>query len=343
MKAAVCEEARKVTIKEVKMPGPGPDEALIKVKSAGICGSDVRAYQGKHPAVIYPVTLGHEFSGEIAALGEDVEGFEIGDGVIVEPLFPCGECPSCLAGDYNLCAELIMTGYQIPGAFAEYTVARSAFLYPKGESLTFDEAALVEPLAVAVHAVKRAGIGIGDVVAVLGAGGIGLLAMQVAKKAGATVVITDTSTEKLHLAADMGADYVLNADSVDLYGLLMAMTRDRGADVVLECAGTAKTLIQAIELVRKGGTVAVVGWTGNELDQIPMTEITMNEINLLGSTIYCRDFPTAIELAVSRDIILNGIISHEFRLSEVGEALEKLSEEQHEVIKGIVKLSEMDL
>ena len=342
MKAAVCEEARKITVKDVKMPGPGPGEALIKVRSAGICGSDVRAYMGVHPSVVYPVTLGHEFSGEIVALGGDVEDFETGDGVIVEPLFPCGECPACLTGDYNQCGELVMTGCEMPGAFAEYAIARAAFLYHKGESLSFNEAALIEPLAVAVHAVRRAGIGIGDTVAVLGAGGIGLLTMQVAKKAGATVVVTDVSTEKLHLAADLGADYVVNADAVNLHELLMAMTLDRGADIVMECAGTPQTLVQSVELVRRGGTVALVGWTGNEVDQIPLTEITMNEINLLGSAIYCHDFPTAIELAVSRDVNLSGMISHEFDLSEVGKAFEELSRGPHEIVKAIVRLPEQD-
>ena len=342
MKAAVCEEARKITIKDVKMPGPGPGEALIKVRSAGICGSDVRAYQGVHPSVVYPVTLGHEFSGEIAALGEGVEKFEIGDGVIVEPLFPCGECPACLTGHYNQCGEMVMTGCEMPGAFAEYAIARTAFLYPKDESLSFNEAALIEPLAVAVHAVRRAGIGVGDVVAVLGAGGAGLLTMQVAKKAGATVIITDTSTEKLHLAADMGTDYVVNADTSDLHELLMAMTLDRGADVVMECAGTPQTLVQSVELVRKGGTVVLVGWTGNEVDQIPLTEITMNEINLLGSAMYCHDFPTAVELAICRDVSLGGMISHEFELSEVSKALEELSRDSHEIVKAIVKPPEQD-
>ncbi|MFC1716332.1 zinc-binding dehydrogenase [Candidatus Poribacteria bacterium] len=342
MKAAVCEGVRKVTVKEMRMPGPGAGEVLIRVKSSGICGSDVRAYLGLHPEVVYPVTLGHEFSGEVAALGDGVEGFKIDDGVIVEPLFPCGECADCLAGNYNLCDELAMIGYQVPGSFAEYAIARASFLYHKGESLSFNEAALVEPLAVAVHAVRRAGVGIGDLVVVLGTGGVGLLVMQVAKKAGAMVIATDRSSEKLHLAADMGADYVVNTDSSDLHELLMAITKDRGADVIVECAGTPQTMIQVVDLVRRGGTIVMVGWTGNELDQMPMTQITMGEINLLGSATYCRDFPTAVELAISREVNLNAMISHEFRLSEVGGALEELAEDQHAIIKGIVKISEQE-
>lgn len=342
MKAAVCEGVCKITVKDARMPAAGAGEVLIRVKSSGICGSDVRAYLGVHPEVVYPITLGHEFSGEIAALGEGVEDFKIGDGVIVEPLFPCGECADCLVGNYNLCDELVMIGYQIPGSFAEYTLARAALLHPKDESLSFQEAALIEPLAVAVHAIKRGKVGIGDVVAVLGAGSVGLMVMQVARKAGAKVLITDKSSDKLHLAADMGADYVLNADSVDLYDLVMAMTKDRGADVVLECAGTSQALNQTVDLVRKGGTIVMVGWTGNEMDPMPLTEITMGEVNLLGSAMYCHDFPTAIELAISQEVNLNAMISHTFELSQVGEALETLSQDQHDIVKGIVKIPDQE-
>jgi len=348
MKAAVCEEPRKITLRDVKVPAPGPGEVLVKVKASGICKSDVKGYLGTHPGVIYPMILGHEFSGEVAALGEGVESayggapLQVGDAVIVEPLFPCGECAACLAGDYNLCYGLTMAGHQTPGSFAEYAIAKAALLYPKDRSLSFDEAALIEPLAVAVHAVKRAGISIGDMVIVIGAGTIGLLTIQVAKKAGAMVIATDISSDKLHLAADLGADYVVNADTSDPHELVMAMTKGRGADVVIECAGTPQTLMQMADLVRKGGTITMIGWTGNESDRIPLTKITRYEINLLGSIIYCRDFPTAIELAVSREVNLNSIISHEFELSEVGEALEELADGQHDIVKAIIKFPEQE-
>ena len=346
MKAAVCEEPRKITIRDVKMPGPGPGEVLVKVKASGICRSDVKGYLGTHPGVVYPMILGHEFSGEVAALGEGVEGaygdapLEVGDGVIIEPLFPCGECPACLAGDYNLCYAMTMAGHQTLGSFAEYAIAKAALVYPKDQSLSFDEAALMEPLAVAVHAVKRAGISIGDMVVVLGSGTIGLLTMQVAKKAGAMVIATDVLADKLHLAADLGADYVVNADTSDPCELVMAITKSRGADVVIDCAGIPQTLMQTVDLVRKGGTITMIGWTGHESDSISLTKITRHEINLLGSIIYCRDFPTAIELAVSRDVNLSSIISHEFELSEVGQVLEELSQERHDIIKGIIRYPE---
>ena len=340
MKAAVCEEPRKISIIDVNLPVLNSDEALIKVKAAGISGQDVKAYQGTHPAVIYPIILGNEFSGEVVALGEDAEDVNMGDGVIVEPLFNCGKCPACLAGDYNLCSELVMIGYQTHGSFAEYTIAKASMLHRKDESLSFQEASLIGPLAVAVHAVKRAGISVGDTVALLGSGAIGLFTLQVARKAGAKVIMTDVIDEKLHLAASLGADYVLNANTTDPRELVMAITRDRGADVVMECVGTPQTIAQTVTLVRKGGTIVMVGWTGSESDHIPLTMITTGEISLLGSAAYCRDFPTAIELAISGDVNFSSIISHQFELSQVGEALEELSGDQTDIIKAMVSFPE---
>jgi len=342
MKTAICMEPGKIIVRDVSTPTPGAGEVLVKVKACGISGSDVKVYQGKHPAAVYPMILGHEFSGEVVALGADVENLEIEDAVIVEPMFPCGECSACLAGDYNLCGKLAMLGYQVPGAFAEYALARAAMVYPKVESLSFEEAVLIEPLAVAVHAVRRARINVGDTVVVLGAGTIGLLVTQVAKKAGATVLATDLSNEKLHLAASLKADYVMNAENGKQREMVMAMTKDRGADIVMECAGVPQTMIQTVDLVRPGGNIVTVGWTGDDLDQMPMTKIALNEINLLGSSAYCRDFPTAIELAVSREVNFTSLISHVYELDEIGNAFEELSRDQHDIVKGIVKMSEQE-
>lgn len=336
MRAAVCEAPGKIVARDLSIPRAGPGELLVEVASSGICGCDLRAYQGRYPNINYPIILGHEFSGTVAALGKGVDEFEVGDEVICEPMFPCGECRACLSGDYNLCNALMMAGYQVPGSFAEYVVVKASMAYPKDESVSFLEAAMIEPLAVAVHAVKRAGIGIGDTVAVLGLGSIGLLTSQLAKKSCAKVVGIDIFSEKLHLAANLGIDYAISPESSDPRELVMALTKDRGADVVLECAGKQETLAQSVELMRKGGTIVLVGWTGNDLDEIPLTKVTMNEIKLLGSSNYCRDFPTAIELVTSGEIDVRSMVSHEFKLSQIGKALEELSREGNEIIKAVV-------
>ncbi|MBD3182207.1 alcohol dehydrogenase catalytic domain-containing protein [Candidatus Poribacteria bacterium] len=336
MRAAICEGPQKVLVKDIRTPNPSPGDVLIKVWVAGVCGSDVRVYMGKHPEVVYPIILGHEFSGEIAALGEGVDNFNIGDEVIVDPTMPCGECYACYSGNYNLCSESVSIGYQLPGAFAEYTTANANMVHLKDEDLTLEEAALINPLAVAIHAVKRAGISIGEMVVILGAGTVGLLTMQVAKQSGAKVISTDVSTDKLHLAAALGADYVINSEGSDPGDLVMELTKDQGVDAVIECAGTLQTELQMVDLVKPGGKIVMVGWTGNKLDQISLTKITLNEINLLGSANHCNEFSTAVKLATSGLINLNSLISHEFDISETAEALEEMSRNQHEMIKPII-------
>lgn len=336
MRAAVCVKPGMIVTRNMDIPRTGPGEMLIEVASSGICGCDVRAYLGKHPNINYPIVLGHEFAGTVAAMGKGVEEFEIGDGVICEPMFPCGECYACLSGDYNQCNALMMSGYQVSGSFAEYALVKASMAYPKDESVSFMEAAMTEPLAVAIHAVRRAGIMIGDTVAVLGLGAIGLLALQVVKKAGARVVGTDISSEKLHLAANLGIDYAISPKSSDPKELIMALTKDKGADVVLECAGKPETIAQSVELARKGGTIVLLGWTGNDLDGISLTKVTMNEIKILGSINYCRDFPIAIEMLNSGEIDVRSIVTHEFNLSQLGMAFEEMSKDENDIIKAMV-------
>jgi len=340
MKAAVCEEPRKITIKDIQEPRPGEGELLIKVKSVGISVLDVLAYMGLHPDITYPMILGHEFSGEVAAIGKNVDDLSEGDEVIVEPLIPCEECHFCVSGRYNMCKNLIMLGYNAQGAFAEYVVAKASMVYGKDDSLSYGEAVLIEPLSRAIHAIKQAGVSIGDTVVIIGAGSTGLLTLQIAKRSGAVVIITDTLTERLHFAADLDADYALPTD--DAKELVMALTKGIGARFVIECTGKPQNLEKSTDLVSKGETIIMMEPIGNKLVQLPLTKIVTDEIKLLGSMTYCRDFPIAIELADSRAVNLNSIISHEFELSNIGDAFEKLSEDQEDITKAVINFSEGD-
>jgi len=340
MKAAVLKEQFKFVIQETEMPRIKADEVLIKVKSAGICSSDVKAYMGIHPEIKYPVILGHEFSGEIAAAGKEVKHLQVDDEVIAEPLFPCNKCRACVSGKYNLCNEQKMIGQNIPGAFAEYVIAKGSMTYPKDGFLSFDEAALIETLATAVHAVKRSRIGIGDTMVILGAGSVGLLCLQVAKRSGATVLIADMDQEKLHLAADLDADYVISPGTGDLQEMVLALTNGYGANIIMDCAGTKDSLRQTVELACRGGNIVLVGWTGDQADSISLTRVTMDEKNLIGTMNYCHDFPIAIDLANSGYVNLKSIITHEFELSQIPEAFSKLSGKDHSIIKAVINFSE---
>lgn len=342
MKSALCEKPFSVSIKDFEIPKPKEWQVLIKVKVAGVSTSDVKVYMGLFPGVNYPIILGHELLGEIVALGKNVNNFKIGNEVIVEPLFPCGRCYSCIDGKYNLCINSRMLGVNTHGAFAEYVVAESSKVYIKDEFLSYEQALLIENLAMAIHAVKQSRISIGDIAVILGADAIGLLTLQVAKRSGASVIITDSDQEKLHLAADLDADYVISSETGDTQELVMAMTKNKGADVIIDCSGTPQTIKQNTDLVRKGGRITMVGWTGNETDSMDLTKIVMNEINLVGCINYCGEFQTAIELANSNLFNLSSIISHTYDFYQIPKVLEKLSQD-NEIIKAIINLHQSEI
>ncbi|MGQ9514900.1 MAG: zinc-dependent alcohol dehydrogenase [Thermoproteota archaeon] len=201
MNAIVCKRPMEMRFERLPKPKPKRKEALLQIRAAAVCRSDVSGYLGKHPLVTYPNILGHECSGIVAEIGPDVKGLEVGQEVAVETFFElCGQCPGCRRGQYNTCKSPKIIGHNVPGAFSEFMLANSDFLYPKPKNISFEEAALVEPLSVAVHAVKRCGVSVGETVAIIGAGAIGLLTLQVAKLSGATVHIADVVESKLKLA-----------------------------------------------------------------------------------------------------------------------------------------------
>jgi 2-desacetyl-2-hydroxyethyl bacteriochlorophyllide A dehydrogenase len=337
MKAAVCEEPRKIVIKNVEEPKLKDDEVLVKVKSAGISRSDVLAYMGMYPKVKYPIILGHEFSGEIATVGKKVADLDYGDEVIVEPLLSCGECDSCLSGNHNLCRSVSMLGFHIPGAYAEYVTVKASLVHRKDETMSFDEATLIGPLASSIHAIKQAGISIGDQVVILGAGGVGLIALQIAKLAGASVIIMDEDSERLHFAADLEADYVISPSSDDAKELIMAVTKDKGVSFIFESTGDPKNLVKAVDLVCKGGKIIMMELIENSLDLLPLNEIILNEITLMGSVTHCKDFPLAIELVNSGSVNVNSIVSLYYEFDEIPKAFEILSQKSNEIIKAMIK------
>lgn len=342
MKAVICEKPFSVSIKDVEVPKPKEGEVLIKVKAVGLSNSDVKVYKGLFPGARYPVILGHQLSGEISSLGKNVKNLKIGDEVIVEPIFPCGKCYLCLDGKYNLCIDNRILGVNINGTLAEYVVAESSKVHPKDKLLPYDQAVLIGDLALAIHAAKRSSISIGDVAVIFGADAIGLLTLQVAKRSGAEVLIIDVDQEKLHLAADLEADYVISPETGNIQELVMAMTKNKGADVIIDCMGTPQTIKQTADLVKKGGKIIIIAWTGHETDPINLTKIVMNEINLMGCINYCAEFQTAINLANTNMLNLSSIISHTYDFYQIPKVLEKMSQD-NEITKAIVDLQQSEL
>jgi len=324
MKAAVCEARETIVVKEVPVPEPKEGEVLVQVKATGLCGSDVDGFTGHHPMITWPIILGHECSGVIAALGPGVTGWQVGDEVAVEPFFNCKTCPACLRSDYNLCVDLKITGHQVAGSMAEYVIADSFFLHHKPANLSFAEAAIAEPVSGSLHAVERCKLRLGDVVVILGCGTIGSLAMQHALNKGAEVVVIDPVGFKLAVARKLGVQHTLDPTREDVRARVQQITNGVGADCVIEAVGQPATLASTTKLVKRGGTIMLIGWSGNETDPFDLTALTLDELTVLGTLGFCWDFPVALKLMSQGKVDVKSIITHRLPLERVEEGIDML-------------------
>lgn len=274
-------------IREAAVPKPAAGEVLIRVKACGICGSDLHIYNwDTQVAMKPPVITGHEFSGEIAELGPGVEGWKPGEAVTCEPTFSvCGECLHCRSGFYNLCHQRRVIGFWKDGAFAQFVTAPAARLHRLPAGISYEEGAMSEPLACCVHGVlELTRPEPGDLVVLSGPGAIGLLALQTAKVAGATVLVagTDADSSRLQAAAGLGADRVVNVQQENLRDVVADLTGGLGADVVLECSGAETAAALGIELVRRRGKYTQIGMFGRPIT-LDFEKIAYKEIQVTGS------------------------------------------------------------
>ena len=315
---------------------PESDQVVVKIVSSAICGSDLHIFKGKHPSAPLPVTIGHEFSGDVIAVGSSVQNIKIGERVTVEPVITCGECKACKTGNYGYCENISYTYRNGDGAMAKYITVKAAHVFILPSHLSYDTAALIEPLAVAVHAVKRANIALGEHIMVLGGGTIGLLIAALCRKNGASkVIVVDHSPEKLALALTLGATSVINTRKSDLYTELADVTDDGLVDKSFECVGVQDTLVQAMKVLRKNGLATILGIFEDQDVRIPVSLFVSHEIKVQGSQGYCWDFPTAIEL--SKDIELDKLITHTFKLEDLQQALETSLDRTSGAVKVLVK------
>ncbi len=333
LRAALITRPYEVKVIERDIPEVKENEVLISVRACGICGSDLHIYRGRHPFVKEPRIPGHEFSGIV------VEGDEYskGERVTVEPLIPCGKCELCRRGEYNVCRSLKVLGVHVDGAMAEYVKVPKSRVFKLPKSLGFEEGALVEPLAVAVHVVKRAGIKLGDDVFIIGAGPIGLLILQVAKAVGARrIFISDVIDYRLDVAEKLGADYIINPTRDDVIQTIASLTKYRGIDVTIEVAGARDTLYQALKVTRPHGKVVVVGFFEDEIVGVSATDIVAKELYIVGSRVYWHDFPVALELMSTRTIDVKKIITHKLPLSMAKRAFEIADKKEENALKVLV-------
>ena len=326
-----------IVYENIEKPKPGKGQVLLKMAHMGICGSDIHVYHGKHPFTSYPITQGHEVSGVVAELGEGVEGLTVGQNATIQPQVVCEKCHPCRNGKYNLCEELKVMGFQTTGAASQFFTVDAAKVTPLPGNMTLVEGAMIEPLAVGVHAVNQAGGVEGKNVIVLGAGPIGNLLAQAAKGMGAAkVMITDISDFRLQKAAECGIDVCINTQTADLGQEIAKNFGPDKADVIFECAGVNTTIAQAITFARKGSMIVIVAVFDGPAT-VDLALANDKELCLNNTMMYRHeDYINAIELVGAGKVKLLPLVTKHFPFSEFKEAYEFIDANRETSLKVIV-------
>jgi L-iditol 2-dehydrogenase len=321
MKALVLAAYNRLEIQELPIPAIGPEDVLLRVAACGICGSDVHGMDGSTGRRQPPIVMGHEAAGVIARLGTNVAGWSEGERVTFDSTVNCGRCWFCRRGQINLCDNRQIVGVACDecrrdGAFAEYVAVPQHILYRLPGALSFRQAAMVEPVAVAVHAVGRSGVQLGDTAVVVGAGVIGLFLVQALRAAGCgRIIAVDLDQKKLDLACKLGADEGLRPDQADVSAEVMRRTNGRGADVALEAVGIAATVQTAVACLRKGGQLTLVGLLASKVE-LPMQTIVTRELTINSSYISCGEYPACLDLIARGTIDVDRLMSAVAPLAE---------------------------
>ena len=326
MKAAVYMGAGDIRITDVNEPECQPGQAKIRVHTTGICGTDMAIAAGKHPRAQAPLIMGHEFAGEIVEIKTDqtVPDFKVGDRVTVYPLLSCGKCLACTSGVPHVCKELRLIGIDRDGAFAEYVCAPIDKIVKLPDGMSYDRGALVEPLAVGVHAAAMAEMDKSWNAVVIGAGPIGLVTALALRLNGAKrIVLTDISASRLERATAMGFE-VLNAAECDVLEKIMESTSGEGTDVLFECAGSESSAAQMCDLVRCRGKIIMVG-VHKEPHKVDLRSVNFKEITMTGARVYTKeDYRKAVEAAA--EIPKEHIVSHRLGLDDAARGFEYMGD-----------------
>lgn len=339
MKALVLTDYYKFEYKDVPEPTCKDDEVVVNVKACAICGSDVHGYDGTSGRRQPPIIMGHEAAGVISAIGKNVTGYQVGDRVTFDSTVYCGKCWHCRRGEVNLCENRMVLGvacddYRNPGAMAEYVTVPERILYKIPDNVSFVQAAGVEPLSVAMHALSMSKFHLGDHAAVVGAGTIGLLLTQLLKAAGASqITVIDIDEEKLNLAKRFGATTVINSAKEDPASLIRTKGSGRGADIVFEAVGISATIQTAISCVRIGGSIVMVGNLAAKVD-LPLQKCVTQQIDLQGTCASAGEYDVCLELIGCGMVDIDSIISKVAPLSEGAKWFDRL----HAAEPGLIKV-----
>lgn len=343
MKALRWYGRKDLRYEDVPEPSPGPGQVKVKVNLAGICGTDLKEYEAG-PGMIavdkVPLTLGHEFAGRIAEVGKWVTDFKVGERVTGVGYWYCGECFFCKRAMYNICLNAGFTGLTVDGCMAEYVVVPSYAVYKLPESVSDELGALVEPLAVTIHAVRQGSVRPGDTVAIVGSGTIGLCVLLAARAAGAAeVYVVDKIKRRGEIALATGATAFINLTDGDPVKQVASLTNGLGADISFECVGHPDTPQLALDLARRGGTTVIVG-VFDKPSSIHFQSVTFNQKTIVGSPIYVHEAKTAIGLLADRRIDPRRLITSKVPLKDaVEKGFEKLIESKEDNIKVLLQIA----
>jgi L-iditol 2-dehydrogenase len=337
MKAAVLEGVKQLVVKEVPTPVPKEDEVLIRVRSCGICGTDLKLYKGEYTGNL-PIILGHELSGDVEKIGARVKAFDIGDSVVVDPNESCGKCQWCRTGNPTFCNNLAAYGVLRDGAFAEYIVVHEKGMYEIPRNLNHEYATFTEPVSCAIHCVDRANVKPGENVAIVGGGPMGQIILQLFKGAGASKTIMITRSQwKLEFAKRLGVTNTINSTNEDVPKAVNELTGGLGADIVIEAAGTPKTLEDSLTLAKRGGRIMVFGFSpeGAKATFSPF-EVLSKELSILGSWVNPYTFSRAVNVLAAKQVDVMPLITNRLSIDNILIGFDLLERKSEGFMKGVV-------
>lgn len=338
MKAIKYEKPWDVACVELEKPTPKKGEALIKVMTAGICGSDIGAFRGTNGLVSYPRVIGHELAGVIEQIEDDnPKGLKVGDKVIVDPYLYCGHCYPCSIGRTNCCTSLHVLGVHVDGGMAEYYCHPADMLVKMPDDMDWVLAAMAEPLTISLHGVHRGELKAGEYCAIYGAGPIGLLAAMVAKAYGAHAILIDVVQERLDFAKELGVEYIINSANEDPVAVIEKITDGTMAQLVMECTGANVCIRSTLDLVSSAGRITFTGWPKKETS-LPTDVFTKKEIDIRGARTSAGEFEEAIELITSGKVDVKKILTKTITMDEAPETIIDIEKNPGNYMKVVVDL-----
>lgn len=334
MKAIYIPKPGEIEIRDMPEPKASPGNALLEIKAMGICGSDLTAYAGTNPTIEYPLVMGHELAGIVLEIEDNPAGIVPGDHVVVEPYFHCGKCYPCSLGNFNNCEHMNVLGVRMDGGMAERITHPIKYLFRIPKEMPWEKAAMVEPLSISVHALRRAAAKEGEAVAISGAGTIGLLAALAAKAKGCKPVLLDVLDSRLDFARGLGIEHTVNPATADAVAKVAEWTGGTMAPVVLECSGSEAAINNALELAANSGRICLVGWAKGKISW-NQPRLIRKELNMFGSRNSLNAFPECIELINSGAVDVTPLITLRHSIEDLMRGFDDVRKDPEKYLKMI--------